>query len=808
MSRSRRKGSDGPNEKTNSAAGTSDVSQEVSTELVFDTDVVNELEASFLEYSMSVIVARALPDVRDGLKPVHRRVLYSLFEQGIRPGTPHKKCARVVGDVMGKYHPHGDSSIYEALVRMAQPWSMQMLLVDGHGNFGSPDDGPAAMRYTECRMSPASFAMVDELDEETVEFVPNYDQTESEPEVLPARIPNLMVNGSTGIAVGMATNMAPHNLREVVSALQALLENPRLGIDAFLTHVPGPDFPTGALVIGGAGIRDAYTTGRGQFRMRARTSVEATSAKRRGIIVTELPYNVGPEKVIAKIKELTNQKRLNGVADVKDLTDRKTGLRLVIECKNGFEPEVVLGELFRLTPLEESFSVNNVALVRGEPRTLGMLDLAREFLSHRLDVVRRRSEFRKARAEARAHIVEGLVLALATIDEVVALIKGSKDTEVARTRLMKTFTLSEIQANAILEMTLRRLTSLEVTKLRNELKELRATISDLTRLLASDKLMRRVVADELDEVAKVYGTDRRSLLVDESSVVVTAAPQQPDVVTVIGLSTTGLLSRVDAGTNHRPPRHNITTHQVTTTTRSSVGVVTDHGRLLRLDVASVPAVSGKATGVPLREYVELMSGENPVGVVALDRVLVLATRSGVVKRVRPEALPVRSGTSVIALRDGDAVVGAVGTDPDDDSNTDIVLISSSGQLLRFPSVSVRPQGHTAGGMAGMRLTDGDEVIALGSSSGEPLVVTATRAGSVKTTPLSGYPRKGRGTGGVRCHVLRKDDEGLVAAFVGQSPVGGSDDTGASVELPQEHGKRDGSGVRVSPAPSALGSSSR
>jgi DNA gyrase subunit A len=808
MSRSRRKGSDGPTEQTNSAAESTDVSQEVSTELVFDTDVVNELEASFLEYSMSVIVARALPDVRDGLKPVHRRVLYSLFEQGIRPGTPHKKCARVVGDVMGKYHPHGDSSIYEALVRMAQPWSMQMLLVDGHGNFGSPDDGPAAMRYTECRMSPASFAMVDELDEETVEFVPNYDQTESEPEVLPARIPNLMVNGSTGIAVGMATNMAPHNLREVVSALQALLENPRLGIDAFLSHVPGPDFPTGALVIGGAGIRDAYTTGRGQFRIRARTSVEATSAKRRGIVVTELPYNVGPEKVIAKIKELTNQKRLNGVADVKDLTDRKTGLRLVIECKNGFEPEVVLGELFRLTPLEESFSVNNVALVRGEPRTLGMLDLAREFLAHRLEVVRRRSEFRKARAEARAHIVEGLVLALASIDEVVALIKGSKDTEVARTRLMKTFTLSEIQANAILEMTLRRLTSLEVTKLRNELKELRATIADLTRLLGSDKLMRRVVADELDEIAKVYGTDRRSLLVDESSVAVTAAPQQPDVVTVVALSTTGLLSRVDAGTNHRPPRHNITTHQVTTTTRSSVGVVTDHGRLLRLDVASVPAVSGKATGVPLREYVELESGENPVGIVAFDRVLLLATRAGVVKRVRPEALPVRSGTSVISLRDADTVVGAVGTDPDHDSDTDIVLISNSGQLLRFPAVSVRPQGHSAGGMAGMRLADGDEVIALGSSSGDPLVVTATRAGSVKTTPLSSYPRKGRGTGGVRCHVLRKDDEALVAAFVGQAPVGGSDDTGTPVELPQEHGKRDGSGIRVNPAPSALGSSSR
>jgi DNA gyrase subunit A len=777
-------------------------------EQILDTDVVNELEASFLEYSMSVIVARALPDVRDGLKPVHRRVLYSLFEQGIRPATPHKKCARVVGDVMGKYHPHGDSSIYEALVRMAQPWSMQLLLVDGHGNFGSPDDGPAAMRYTECRMSPASFSMVEELDEETVEFVPNYDQTETEPEVLPARIPNLLVNGSTGIAVGMATNMAPHNLREVVAGLQALLADPKLGIDDFMSHVPGPDFPTGGLVIGGAGVRDAYTTGRGQFRIRARTTIENTSARRRGIVVTELPYSVGPEKVIAKIKELTNQKRLTGVADVKDLTDRKTGLRLVIECKTGFEPEAVLADLFRLTPLEESFSVNNVALVRGEPRTLGVLDLAREFLAHRLDVVRRRSEYRKARAEARAHIVEGLVLALASIDEVVALLKASKDTETARARLMKTFDLSEIQANAILEMTLRRLTSLEVTKLRTELKELKSLIAELSKLLSSEKLMRKVVGDELVEVAATYGSDRRSQLLDELSLVSVPSPTLPEISTVVSLNPTGQVSRVDEGTTHRPSRLNIVNHRVTTGSRGHLGVVTDKGRLLRLSVASLPAVSGKASGVPLREYVELAVDEQPVALVSLDSVLALATRDGVVKRIRPETLPSRSGTSVISLRDGDAVVGVVSHPVDVADTVDLVMISTAGQLLRFPSTSVRPQGHTAGGMTGMRLGDGDFVLTLGSSHGAPVVASVTDSGSVKLTPLDDYPVKGRGTGGVRCHTFRKDDTTLALAFVGDGPIVANDQSGNPIEIPSDHGKRDGSGVRVEPMPTGIGNSPR
>jgi DNA gyrase subunit A len=780
-----------------------------SMEQILDTDVVAELEASFLEYSMSVIVARALPDVRDGLKPVHRRVLYSLFEQGIRPGTPHKKCARVVGDVMGKYHPHGDSSIYEALVRMAQPWSMQMLLVDGHGNFGSPDDGPAAMRYTECRMSPPAFAMVEELDEDTVELVPNYDQTEHEPEVLPARIPNLLVNGSTGIAVGMATNMAPHNLVEVVAGLRAMLADPKIDLDQMMQYIPGPDFPTGGLLIGAEGIRDAYTAGRGQFRIRAKTRVEDISARRKGVIVTELPYNVGPEKVIAKIKDLSAQKRLNGVADVKDLTDRKTGLRLVIEIKAGFTPAAVLDELYRLTPLEESFSVNNVALVNGEPRTLGILDLCREFISHRLEVVRRRSEHRKSKAEARAHIVEGLVLALASIDEVVALIKSSKDAETARTKLMKTFTLSEIQANAILEMTLRRLTSLEVNKLKSELKELRALITELKKLLASPKLMSEMVGNELSEVASSFGTPRRSALLSPDQVVAYRAEPAADEPCTVTLSTSGMIARTTSPLAAKPSCHQVVAHQVATTGAGQVGVITSRGRLVRLAVSDIPLVEGRAVGAPIREMVDIETGELVVSVIPLSGVLSLVTAEGVLKRITSESFPVRSGGNVICLRPGDEVVGAVSLPTDSAETADLLIVTGSAQLLRTPAGAVRAQGSSASGVAGIRLSDNDRVIALGSTVGtDPLLVTLSDAGSLKMTPVAEYPAKGRGTGGVRCQTFRKNESRLVAVWIGDGPVYGSDTSGAPVALSPERSKRDASGNAMELTVSAFGSTRR
>ena len=769
--------------------------QSIALEQILETDVVSELENSFLEYSMSVIVARALPDVRDGLKPVHRRVLYSLYEQGIKPATPHKKCARVVGDVMGKYHPHGDSSIYEALVRMAQPWSMQLMLVDGHGNFGSPDDGPAAMRYTECRMSTASFSMVEELSEDTVELVPNYDQTEREPDVLPSKIPNLLVNGSTGIAVGMATNMAPHNLIEVVSGLRAMLKNPKIDLETLMTHIPGPDFPTGAMIIGSEGIKEAMATGRGQFRLRAKSRVEDISARRKGIVVTELPYNVGPEKVIAKIKELSNQKRLNGVADVKDLTDRKTGLRLVIECKSGFSPSSVLDELYRLTPLEESFSVNNVALVNGQPRTLGVVELCHEFIAHRLEVVRRRSEHRKAKAEARAHIVEGLVLALGSIDEVVALIKSSKDSDNARIKLMKVFSLSEIQANAILEMTLRRLTSLEVNKLKMELKDLKSHIGELTKLLSSQKLMNELVSNELAEVASAYGTPRRSTLLSADAIIVNPSEPVLDEHCVITLSTSAMLARQSGPISLKPVRHQVIINQVATTTGSTIGVITSSGRLLRIPVTDIPATGGRAVGAPASDVLDIKSGETVVALISLKGVLSLVTMKGILKRVTSASFPQRSGGAIIALKHGDLVIGAVELSEGEADETDLVIVTEKAQLLRTPAKAVRPQGITAAGVAGIRLADDDAVVALGVTKGsEPILVTVSDMGFIKSTPISEYPIKGRGGSGVRCYAFRKNESNLSSVWIGDIPILGADKSGVPVSINLQRTKRDGPGI--------------
>ena len=452
-------------------------------ENIVDVDVSEEMRGSSLEYAYSVIYQRALPDARDGLKPVQRRILYSMSEMGLRPDRGHVKCARVVGEVMGKLHPHGDSAIYDALVRMAQPLSMRMPLVDGHGNFGSlgGDDSPAAMRYTEARMSREAALMVASIDEDTVDFRPNYDGQELEPEVLPAAYPNLLVNGGSGIAVGMATNMAPHNLVEVVAAARHLIALPESTLDDLMRFVPGPDLPTGGKIVGLDGIRDAYLTGRGTFRTRATTHIEDVTARRKGIVVTELPYAVGPERVVAKIKDLVNAKKISGIADIKDLTDRKQGLRLVIEIKNGFHPEAVLEELYRLTPMEETFGINNVALVDGQPRTLGLRELLQVYLDHRIEVVRRRSMFRRKKRQDRLHLVEGLLIALLDIDEVIRVIRESDDSAAAKAGLMEVFDLSEIQAHYILDMPLRRLTKFAQLELDKEKKKLTKEIDALTR---------------------------------------------------------------------------------------------------------------------------------------------------------------------------------------------------------------------------------------------------------------------------------------------------------------------------------------
>lgn len=759
---------------------------------IFETPVEVEIADSFLAYSLSVITARAIPDVRDGLKPVQRRILYSMDEQSIRPSSPYKKCARIVGDTMGKYHPHGDSAIYEALVRMAQPFSLRVPLVDGHGNFGSPDDPPAASRYTECRMDPAAVEMVGELREQTVPMRPNYDGTETEPEVLPARIPNLLVNGTTGIAVGMATNCPPHNITEVVAAATYLLLHPEATAAELMAFVPGPDFPTGGIIVDAGGIKEAYETGRGAFKIRAKAQVGQVTPKRRGITITELPYTIGPERFIAKCKDLINARQLEGIADLKDLSDRKRGLYIVVECKAGVNPQAVLAELYTKTPLETSFSVNAVALVKGKPETLSLHRMLALYLEHRLEVITKRTEFRLKKAQERAHIVEGLVKALGVIDEVVELLKRSRDTESAKVKLVKVFALSEIQAGHILEMPLRRLTGLEVTKLKDELKDLKAIIKDLSDILAKPTRRRSIVADELAEVAARYGDARRTRIIGADQA---ELPQQaleiPDEPCVICVSANGLAFK-PVKRRSKPGKHDVLVGKISTTTRSHLRILTDMGRLLTLDAVEVPESSASLPGVPLGDLVELDRGEAVVaafGELTDGETLLLATAGGVVKRLTPDQFSARS-VQLVGLKDGDRVVGAVVLGDADE----FVLVSSDAQLLRAKAAQVRPQGRSAGGVAGMKLGEGAKILTVGLAEGT--VWTVTDGGGVKCTPIAEYPSKGRATGGVRCMRLRSGEKELAGALVGEGPVHGVTAHGVPIVLDLSASKRDATGEPV------------
>ena len=576
-------------------------------EHIVDVDVSEEMQSSFLEYAYSVIYSRALPDARDGLKPVHRRILYQMSEMGLRPDRAHVKCARVVGDVMGKLHPHGDGAIYDTLVRMAQPFAMRVPLVDGHGNFGSLDSGPAAYRYTECRMAPAALLMTDGLDEDVVDMRPNYDDQSTEPDVLPAAFPNLLVNGAAGIAVGMATNMPPHNLVEVVAAARHLVKHPDATLDDLMRFVPGPDLPTGGKIIGLDGIREAYETGRGIFRTRATARVENVTPRRKAIVVSELPYGVGPEKVVARIKELVGAKKLGGIADLKDLTDLDSGLRLVIEIKAGFVPEAVLEQLYRLTPMEDSFGINNVALVEGQPSTLGLRELLEVYVDHRLEVVQRRTEFRRAKREERLHLVDGLLVAILDIDEVIAVIRSSDDTAQARERLMQVFDLSDVQTTYILDMPLRRLTKFSRIELEQERETLLREIAELTEILESEELLRRTVSDELAAVAKQFGTPRRTVLLESAGQPAAAAVslEVSDDPCWVLLSSTGLLARTMTDdpipAEGARARHDVVVSAVRGTARGTVGVVTSAGRMLRLDVLDLPALPPDRDGAePVR----------------------------------------------------------------------------------------------------------------------------------------------------------------------------------------------------------------
>lgn len=783
---------------------------------VVDIDVEEEMRTAFLEYSYSVIYSRALPDARDGLKPVQRRILYGMSELGLRPERPHVKSSRVVGEVMGKYHPHGDQAIYDALVRLAQPWTMRLPLVDGHGNFGSLDDGPAASRYTEARMAPAALLMVTGLDEQTVDFVPNYDDSLEQPGVLPAAYPNLLVNGTSGIAVGMATNMAPHNLVEVIGAARHLLDHPDCSLDDLMKFVPGPDLPGGGRIVGLDGIRDAYLTGRGKFLTRATARVEKLTPRRMGIVVTELPYLVGPEKVIERVKVLVQAKKLQGISDVKDLTDRKNGLRLVFEVKNGFNPEAVLEQLYKHTPMEDSFGINNVALVDGQPQTLGLKELLRVYVQFRTDVVRRRTEFRLGKRKDRLHLVEGLLVAILDIDEVIQLIRGSDDAAAARTRLIDVFDLSEVQAEYILELQLRRLTKFSRIELEAERDELKRLIEELEAILADEKLLRRTVSGELADVAKAHGTPRRTVLLESAGTPVTQTTplEVSDDPCWVLLSSTGLLARTSTAepipADGPRAKHDAIIGAVRTTARGEFALVTSRGRMVRmsaLELPALPPLGGSPSlsgGAPLAVYVDLPRGEEPLTIVSLDPDgpgLALGTAQGVVKRVVPE-YPKSPDWEVVSLKDGDAVVGAVELR---DGAEDLVFVSSDAQLLRFPASSVRPQGRAAGGMAGIRLSPKASAVFFGAvdpaaenvvvtSSGSSDALPGTQPGSLKVAPYTEYPGKGRATGGVRAHRFLRGEDTLVLAWVGALPARASGAGGVALELPAASGKRDGSGA--------------
>lgn len=779
-------------------------------EHILDVDVTEEMETSFLEYAYSVIYSRALPDARDGLKPVQRRILFSMDDMGVDPTKPHVKCARVVGQVMGVLHPHGDGAIYDALVRMAQPWAMRLPLVDGHGNFGSPDAGPAAMRYTECRMAHPAVAMTASLDEDVVDYRPNYDGKDSEPEVLPAALPNLLVNGATGIAVGMATNIAPHNLVEVVAALKALLADRGIDLDALMRHLPGPDFPGGGRIIGLEGIREAYETGRGSFKVRATARIEQVSPRRRGIVVTELPYMIGPEKIIEQIKKGVDAKKLTGIADVKDLTDLANGTRLVIEVKNGINPEALLEQLYRTTKLEDTFAINAVALVEGQPRTLTLKEMLEVYLDHRIQVTIRRTEHRLGKAEDRLHLVRGLLVAIADIDDVIAIVRTSEDAAEARARLMSAFDLDEVQANHILDMQLRRLTKYSTLELSAEADDLAKQIAGLREILNDPAVLNRLVATELDEIASRFGDGRRTVLLASDGVAKAAGPLEvPDDPCWILLSSTARAARTDhlAPIPTAGPRasHDVIIAAIPASAHADFGIITNTGRLVRARAIELPTVPLTATapnlkgGTKAAELWPLEPGERVVGLTSLDPDgpgLALGTRRGVVKRVNPEVIG-KDSWDVIRLEEGDEVVGAVEL-----RSPGLAFVTTDAQLLHYPADAVRPQGRSGGGVAGIKLSPGAEVVFFGGVDPDrDVVVTVAGAaddlfgqssGGVKVTPLTEYPTKGRATGGVRCQRFLKGEALLKAACIGES-VTAAGAKGVPVELPPVNPRRDGSG---------------
>ena len=740
---------------------------------VTDVPVAAELSESFLSYAMSVITARAIPDARDGLKPVQRRILWSMLQMGVRPGGAYRKSARIVGDTMGRYHPHGDAAIYDTLVRMGQDFSRMVPLVDPQGNFGSLDDPPAAARYTECRLSEAAMDMVGELDEDTVDFRPSYDGEGTEPAVLPAALPNLLVNGTAGIAVGMATSMAPHNLAQVARAIELVMtkRRPRPTTEELMEAIGGPDFPTGGIVVDD-GLAEAYATGRGSVRIRALAHVEQVTRARQAIVVTELPYLVGTERAVAKIKEAAAAGRPAGITGVTDLSDRG-GLRLQIDVRAGANPHQVLAELYRLTPLEETFAVNNVVLVDGVPTTAGLYDLCRHYIEHRLEVVVRRTRHRLGKARDRLHILEGLIIAVDNIDEVVAIIRASRRPADARVALMERFALTEIQANHVLDMALRRLTALERLGLAEEADKLRADIAEYEKILASEQRQRSLVLAELRRVVKAHGAPRRSQIMAAADI---AAPEPAaegpsaaadgsaaDEPCVVTLSTSGNLGRMPvAGARLASPgRHDLIEARLMSSTAAAVAAVTSQGRALMLPVAELPDGTRRARGDNAARLLGANRGERVLALVgpSAER-LVIVTAAGAVKRLDPdEVLATKPGLPVVSLADGDYVAAAFMA-PD---GADVVMVAGDAQALRIPAAAVPVKGRGAAATTGIKLRASTAVAGAGPALGDGLVVVVTSDSRIKATPLAELPARGRGGQGVRIAKLAAREKVTIAA---------------------------------------------
>jgi DNA gyrase subunit A len=741
-----------------------------------------EIQRSYLDYAMSVIVGRALPDVRDGLKPVHRRILWSMFEQGLRPDRPYRKSANVVGGVMSKYHPHGDMAIYDALVRMAQDFSLRYPLVDPHGNFGSVDGDPAgASRYTEARLGAFAMEMLRDIEAETVDLVPNYDGYEQEPLVLPSRFPNLLVNGAGGIAVGMATNIPPHNLGEVIDAVVHTIDHPDATPADLMKFVKGPDFPTGAAIMGKQGIKDAYETGRGSIKVRAVTTIEEGSAGRSNIVVTELPYQVNKARLAEKIAELVKTGRIKEIADVQDHSSGRAGMRLVIVLKRGANPHVVLNQLYKHTQLQDNFGVIMLALVDNVPRTLNLAEMIGYYVDHQVDVVTRRTRFEKRKAEERDHIVQGLLIALSHLDQVIKIIRASQDAEEARTKLMATFKLSEIQANHILDMPLRRLTKLARAELEKEHKDLLARIRYLNSLLKDPKKLRGVIKEELAEIRKKHADARRSLIkAEEGEFDIEDLIAEEDVV--ITVSRAGYVKRVPIDTFRRQGRggkgikgatlkeEDVIANVFTTTTHHWLLFFTTKGKVYRVKVHEVPDSTRIARGLYAANLpgVQVSADEKVSAVLDLkeyseDRYLLFATRQGIVKKTKlSEYDSPRTGLAAINLKDGDELVDVRLTDGKDD----VFLVSRRGQAIRFREALARPMGRATAGVIGMRLAEGDHVLALALGSDGEEMVSVTQNGYGKRSRLVDYPVKGRGGKGVIGHQLTRKTGELAGAFIG------------------------------------------